>query len=111
MTIAIHHLHKRKRIHEKHEKYPHPNKWKRYLDKLVYVVGILGPILTIPQIIKIWINQSAGDISIISWIAYFFGSMILLTYGVVHKEKPLIVMYSAWILINFMIVISILIYG
>ena len=111
MTIAIHHLHKRKRIHEKYEKYPHPNKWKRYLDKLVYTVGIFGPILTIPQLLKIWMNQSAGDVAIISWVAYFFGAVILLGYGIVHREKPLIVMYSAWVLIDFIMVISILIYG
>ena len=32
MSFATHHLHKRKRIHKGHEKYPHPKKWKRFLD-------------------------------------------------------------------------------
>ena len=111
MTIAIHHLHKRKRIHEGHEVYPSREKWKRFLDKLVYVVGIFGPLLTIPQILKIWVNQSAGGVSIISWTAYFFGAIILLLYGIAHKEKPLIIMYSLWIVVDIIIVVGILIYS
>lgn len=111
MTIAIHHLHKRKRIHEKHEKYPHPNKWKRFLDKLVYVVGVLGPLWTIPQLMKIFVNKNASGLSLITWIAYFFGAIILLLYSFSHKEKPLIIMYSLWVIIHIIMIIGILLYG
>jgi len=41
-NIAVHHLHKRKRIHEKHEVYPHPDKWKNRLDKIIYFIAIIG---------------------------------------------------------------------
>ncbi len=111
MSIAIHHLHKRKRIHEKHEKYPHPNKFKRFLDKAVLGIGILAPIGTLPQIIKIWVHQNAAGLSLITWIAFFLGATILLLYSIVHKEKPLIVMYSCLILVHMTVIIGILIYG
>jgi len=39
----------------KEEPYPHPNKWKRLMDKLIYFAGVLGPIMTIPQLSKIWV--------------------------------------------------------
>ena len=45
MTEAIHHYHKRKRVHKKLEKYPHPDKFKRFFDKLIYFIGVFGPYL------------------------------------------------------------------
>ena len=65
-TSPLHHLHTRKRIHLNHEKFPHPDKFKRFLDKVIYAVGIIGPIMTIPQITKIWFEQNADGVSVIT---------------------------------------------
>ena len=111
MASAIHHLHKRKRIHEKHEKYPHPNKWKNLLDKLIYIVAIIGPSTAIPQIVKIWVHKTAEGVSIVPWIAFFIGALFMMIYGVVHKERPLIIMYSSWIIAHITIITGIIIYG
>jgi len=48
MTEGLHHFHRRKRIYQKHEPYPHPDKWKRFMDHAIYCVGVFGPIMTIP---------------------------------------------------------------
>lgn len=60
MVPAITHLHKRKRIYQKHEPYPHPNKWKRLVDDLAYGAGIIIPIVTIPQAWRIWAYETAA---------------------------------------------------
>jgi len=52
-NIGHHHQHKRKRIHQKLEEYPHPNKFVRFYDKFIYFVGIEVPIITSSQVIKI----------------------------------------------------------
>ena len=111
MVAATHHLHKRKRVHLKKESYPHPNPWKRFLDKLVYVVGIIGPLSAIPQILKIWADKTAVGVSAITWAFYLIGSIIMLFYGITHKEKPLIIMYGSWVIINAIILIGVLIYS
>ena len=111
MTDALHHFHIRKRIHQKHEPYPHPNKWKALMDKIIYAVGIAGPLLTIPQLTKIWVDKNASGVSIVSWSAYLVIGVFWLTYGIMHKEKPIILTYSLWIIINAFIVVGIIIYG
>jgi len=40
-TNGLHHI--KKRMHKKREPYPHPDKWKGYLDRFIYAVGIMGP--------------------------------------------------------------------
>jgi len=108
---GFHHLHKRKRIHQKHEKYPNPNKFKRVLDILAYVAAIIGPLIAIPQLWKIWNFQDASGVSILTWIGYMFGGTFWFIYGAAHKEKPIMIMNLLWFLFSLTIVIGILRFG
>lgn len=110
-TEPIHHLHTRKRIHKKHEPYPHPNKWKRFMDKAIFAVGVFGPIMTIPQLVKIWGERNASGVSAISWGAYLITAIFWLAYGIMHREKPIIFTYSIWILLEILIITGTLLYG
>ena len=105
-----HHLHVRKRVHNNLEQYPHPDKFKNTLDKLIYIVGFLGPILTIPQAYSIYSLKDASGVSLISWVWYLIAAIIWLVYAIVHKEKPLIFTNILWILTDIIIVVGILIY-
>jgi len=108
--MSLIHINKRKRFHKDLEPYPHPIKWKRYLDKLIYVAGILGPILTIPQIFILFSTKSAEGISLISWASYLIGSIVFFFYAIVHKTKPLILIYCFWIFVHIIMVIGIILY-
>ena len=107
---GMHHYHTRKRIHKKHESYPSKNKWKRIMDKVILGVAVAGPIMTIPQLLKIWVEKNATGVSVISWAAYLVLSVFWLIYGVMHKEKPIIFSSVLWIILQILIVIGILIY-
>jgi len=109
--LGLHHFHRRMRIHQKHEPYPHPDKWKRFMDRAVYVVGAIGPLMTLPQIIKIWIEKDAAGVSIITWSAYLFYGVFWLIYGIMHREKPIIFAYIFWVTLQAFVVIGAIIYG
>lgn len=81
------------------------------MDKAIYVIGIAGPIMTIPQLTKIWIEKNAVGVSAISWFAYLIIAFFWLIYGVMHKEKPIILTFSVWIILDILIVIGILMYS
>jgi uncharacterized protein with PQ loop repeat len=98
----------RKRIHEKHEQYPNPDKWKRLLDKIMYAVGVIGPILTIPQAYDIWHNQSATNVSLIAFSSYLVMACMWLLYGITHKEKVIIFANISWIVVDLTVVLGII---
>lgn len=81
------------------------------MDKAIYVIGIAGPIMTIPQLTKIWIEKNAVGVSAISWFAYLIIAFFWLIYGVMHKEKPIILTFGVWIILDILIVIGILMYS
>jgi MtN3 and saliva related transmembrane protein len=110
-STGLHHLHKRKRIHVRHEQYPHPNKVKRAVDSFAMLVGALGPLITIPQITKIWGEQNAAGVSIVAWVGYTFIAAFWLIYGALHKEAPLMLTYSIVLVLNIFVVLGIFLYG
>ncbi len=99
--MVMHHLHLRKRIHILKEKFPHPDPLKRFLDKIVYLIAFVSPLATLPQIYKVWIEQNVAGISLLSWGFYCLIAIPMVIYGMVHKEKPLIVMYIFNFIVNF----------
>lgn len=108
---SFHHLHKRKRIHLKEEKYPHSNKWIRFFDVVIYVVAVLGPLITLPQVLKIWEEQNASGVSLFSWVGYTCAASLWLVYGIIHKEKPIIFANLIGIIMNISVISGIWIYG
>lgn len=111
MSEPLHHLHKRKRIHEHSEQYPHPQFFKRYLDKTIYFLGIVAPLMGSLQSYKIWSEQNASGISIPVFTFLACNSVIWVTYGIVHKEKPIMIMYTLWFFVNTSIVAGAVLYG
>jgi len=108
---GLHHFQIRKRTHQKHEPYPHPDKLKRFFDKVIYFVVILGPIMNLPQLFKIWIYQNATGVSLVSWIGFTIFSIIWLIYGILHKEKPIIFMNLFLMVIQAFIALGTFLYG
>lgn len=108
---VLHHISKRKRVHQKLEKYPHPYKFKNYLDRIIYIVAIIGPLMALPQLNKIWFLKDATGVSFLSWFLFGIVNLIWLFYGLVHKEKPIIVANMMWVIIDFSIAVGIVIYS
>lgn len=109
-TLGLHHLHKRKRSKLKKQTCP-DNKLKRLMDKLIYVVAIFGPLVVLPQLFEIWINKRVEGVSIITWGGFLIASLFWVVYGLIHKEKPIILMNMLWTFIYLAIVMGILFFG
>ncbi|MBU1930558.1 hypothetical protein KJ972_03555, partial [Candidatus Micrarchaeota archaeon] len=86
-------------------------KWKNRMDKIVIAVGIIAPILTIPQLLTIWLEQNASSLSLITWMTYTISAIFWVIYGIMHKSKPIIILYVIWIIVDILIVLGILLYG
>ena len=87
------------------------DRWKKFIDKIIYGVALFGPIVTIPQVVKIWINKDAPDISIFTWTGYFIFALVWISYGFIHDEKPIIIRYILYSILYLLIVIGAILFG
>lgn len=110
--MSIVHIHKRGRHKGDRFKHSYPSEDKRiaFLDKLLVVVAVIGPLMTLPQIFKIYVNQNATGISVLSWAMYAFFNIPWILYGFVHKEKPIIISYVLGFTFNTIVVIGTFLY-
>ena len=75
----------------------------KVIDGLAYVVGVVGNLAVVPQIIKAWQSDAPG-LAITTWILFIFISLIWLTYAVIHKQRPLIVAQIVGLSCNILVV-------
>ena len=97
---TMHHLHKKK-----------PNNFNSTIEKLAYAVGIASPIVTLPQVLQIWMTQNASGVSLVTWVCYLVIVTVMTMYGIIHKEKPIIIMNGSLIFVDLLIIIGILMFG
>jgi uncharacterized protein with PQ loop repeat len=82
-------------------------KQKSQIDKLIYFAVFIGPLLTLPQVYTIWMEDQKG-VSIVSWVAYLVASVIWLLYGIKHNDKPIILVEIIWISLEILIIVGLL---
>ncbi len=108
-THGVHHYHKRKHTAKKAKK--KDKYWKIWIDYAIYFFVFAGPLMTLPQVIKIWVEQDATGVSLLSWSSYLVAATFWLIYGIAHKEKPLIFSYIIWIVMEIAIVAGVVMYA
>ena len=101
MHLGDRHLHRRRAL----------GKPKVWIDKIIFIFGVAGPILTLPQVYKIWHYHTAAGVSAFSWAAMALISILWIMYGLVHKDKPITYTYILWLFINSAVAIGAIIYS
>ncbi|MFH1591505.1 MAG: hypothetical protein ABIC95_06280 [archaeon] len=89
----------------------HKEDWVKILDKTVLIGGILGPMMTFPQIIKIFITHQAAGVSVMTWGLYCIFNTPWIIYGIVHNQKPIVISYILWFITNLCVIAGALLYG
>jgi uncharacterized protein with PQ loop repeat len=105
-NVGRHHLAKKKKVDSVRSRV-----FDRNFDNLMFGVAVVGPFMALPQLIKIWNLKSAFGVSIISWSAFFLISVFWISYGILHKEKQIIISSTLWSLVQLLVVIGIVLYG
>jgi uncharacterized protein with PQ loop repeat len=110
MNLGFDHLNLRKRMYENLEPYPHPNHGKRNYDKFMIVVGSLAPLAVLPQVIQLYVHHDASGLSMLTWSLLASINALWAVYGIIHKERPLIIANTGLAILDFLIVAGILLY-
>lgn len=84
-------MHARKRLYKYLEPFPSKIALKRFLDYLMYFVGLIQWVALVPQITSIYIYDHVSGISITTWCLLAFFNFLWALYGYVHAEKPILI--------------------
>lgn len=82
-----------------------------YYERYMLVVGILGQLLFYTQGIKIFLTQSAKDVSIIGFLCGLVSVSSWLIYGLLIKNKVLVLSNVVAVVGALLVIVGILFYG
>lgn len=98
-------LHSHKHINKIHKK-----KRKQKQHHIVLAASVVYPLSTLPQIYEVFHNQSAANLSVLTYIFYVVFSCIFLVYGLSERLKPIILLQSMWLSMYTILLIGIFMY-
>jgi uncharacterized protein with PQ loop repeat len=82
-----------------------------WVDKAIYIVGIGGVFVFLPQLLKVWDSKNVAGLSLVSWVGMAIGSLIWVAYGLIHKQKPIIFINISLAIMQGLIVLGIILYS
>ena len=92
--------------HAKHLK-THSTAGKLF-DKTMYAIALIAPIMTIPQLLQVWVQRQTQGVSLDTWGAYAFVSGLWFVYGILHKDKIIILANILLLVLDSTIVIGVI---
>lgn len=82
---------------------------KKLFERFMLLFATIEPIATIPQILEIWQHKNIEGVSMLTWFFYMLTSCVWLIYGIIRKDKPLIVSGVLWVASQGLVVIGLMV--
>lgn len=106
----MHYLGQRHKHERTRDIHPASTAYIRFLDRLTFVAGVVGPFTVLPQIWSIYIDHSTAGVSLATWLLIFIVTLPWVFYGFAHKDKSIIVSFILWEVANAAVVIGVMLY-
>jgi uncharacterized protein with PQ loop repeat len=89
---------------------PVPTTSKTRFDRALYAFSIITIVMTIPQVLSVWMHRSAEGVSIITWGTYLVSACVWLAHGLERRDPTIYRACIAWIVLDAAIVVGALVY-
>ena len=77
-------------------------------DGLIYSVAFLAPLMTLPQLYKVWVDGQSQGVSVYTWLTYSIISLIWVVYGIRLRAKPIIFTNGLLMIVDSLIVVGLI---
>jgi uncharacterized protein with PQ loop repeat len=81
------------------------------LRRLLGGMSVFTLIMTVPQVLTIWIGHQAAGVSILSWSAYLASALLWFWYGIQKRDKNIYLPCVGWIGLDCAVIVGAIIYG
>lgn len=82
----------------------------RLFDRLMYGIGLIGPVALIPQVYQAYTTHDVSGLSLLTWSVLTLVNGAWTVYGYIHKSGSVLVANLALMLLDLAVVGAILLY-
>jgi uncharacterized protein with PQ loop repeat len=92
------------------EEVPHSTS-DRMLRRVLAAMSLFTMLMTIPQVMTIWIERQAAGVSLLSWSAYLVSAVLWLWFGIQKRDKNIYLPSLGWVALDSGVIVGVFIYG
>jgi uncharacterized protein with PQ loop repeat len=81
------------------------------LERILRLLSVATMLMTVPQILTIWVEGNVSGISLISWTSYLFSACLWFVYGIRKHDKTIYLACIGWILLDSAVVIGVVVHS
>ena len=81
------------------------------LRRLLGGMSIFTLLMTVPQVLTIWVGQQAAGVSVWSWSAYLLSAILWFWFGIQKRDRNIYLPCVGWIALNSAVVAGAVVYG
>ncbi len=81
------------------------------MNRLIGSLSVFTMLMTIPQVLTIWVGQQATGVSLLSWSAYLVSAILWLWYGLQKKDRNIYLPCIGWIVLDGAVIVGVLVYA
>jgi len=74
-------------------------------------MSVFTMLMTVPQVLTIWIRHQAAGVSVLSWGAYLLSAVLWFAYGLQKKDKNIYWPCVGWIGLDVAVIVGVQLYG
>ena len=81
------------------------------MKRLLGALSIFTLVMTVPQILAIWVSREAAGVSLLSWSAYWISALVWFWYGIRQRDRNIYLPCLGWLLLDGAVVVGAVLYG
>lgn len=81
------------------------------LRRVLGGLSIFTLLMTVPQVLTIWIGRQAAGVSVWSWGAYLVSALLWFWFGLLKRDKNIYLPCIGWIVLNSAVIAGAIVYG
>jgi uncharacterized protein with PQ loop repeat len=89
----------------------HISRSETALSRVLGGMSIFTLLMTVPQVVTIWIGHEAAGVSVVSWSAYLLSAILWFWYGLQKRDKNIYLPCVGWMSLDTAVIVGALIYA
>src|ERR1700739_4437388 len=81
------------------------------LRRLMGGMSVFTMIMTIPQVLAIWVGHQAGGVSMVSWSTYLVSALLWFWFGLRQRDWNIYLPCIGWIVLDSAVIVGAVVYG
>ena len=84
---------------------------RRLMTRLLAGMSIFTMLMTIPQVLTIWIGHQAAGVSVWTWSAYLVSAFLWFWHGIRKRDKNIYLACIGWIVLDIAVIAGAVVHG